>query len=124
MNDGQKKLLKETLVCGGILAVYYVFTQITGLRIPCLFYEITGLKCPGCGLTAMCIHLAHFRFDDALHANPLMFFLGPLLVISLGLKIFLAPEWLKNGNKFHDRAVWVLLGIAVCFWVVRNVIKV
>ena len=124
MNDGQKKLLKETLVCGGILAVYYVFTQITGLRIPCLFYEITGLKCPGCGLTAMCIHLAHFRFDDALQANPLMFFLGPLLVISLGLKIFLAPEWLKNGNKFHDRAVWVLLGIAVCFWVVRNVIKV
>ena len=124
MNDEQKKLLKETLVCGGILAVYYVFTQITGLRIPCLFYEITGLKCPGCGLTAMCIHLAHFRFVEALHANPLMFFLGPLLVISLGLKIFLAPEWLKNGNKFHDRAAWVLLGIAVCFWVVRNVIKV
>lgn len=34
---------------------YYIVTQLTPLRIPCLFQKITGLACPGCGIS-------HFAF--------------------------------------------------------------
>ena len=29
---------------------YYIVTQLTPLRIPCLFQKVTGLACPGCGI--------------------------------------------------------------------------
>lgn len=121
MNGAQKKLLKETLVCGGILAAYYFFVRLTGLSIPCVFYEVTGLKCPGCGLTAMCVHLAHFRFGEALRANPLMFFFAPVLMIMLALRITVDPKWLDGKSKPYKIAVWVLLGVVMVYWVMRNV---
>lgn len=121
MSGAQKKLLKETLVCMGILAAYYVFIRLTGLHIPCVFREITGLKCPGCGLTAMCMNLAHFRFGEAFRASPLMFCLAPLLAITLALKIFAAPKWLDSKSKPYKIGAWALLVIVAVYWVVRNI---
>lgn len=37
--------------------LYAVFIKITGISIPCLFREITGLKCPGCGITTFFMNL-------------------------------------------------------------------
>ena len=122
MGAAQKKLLGETVVCVLVLAAYYVFIKLTGLHIPCVFREITGLKCPGCGLTAMCVHLAHFRFGEAFRANPLMFCLAPLLGAALALKIFAAPKWLDNKSKPYKTAAWVLLVIVMAYWVVRNAV--
>ena len=121
MNAAQKRLLKETLVCGAILAAYYVFTQLTGLSLPCVFYEVTGLKCPGCGMTAMCVHAAHFRFGEAFRANPLMFCLAPMLCLMLLLKIFFDPKWLDIKSKTYKTAAWVVLGVVMIYWVMRNI---
>jgi hypothetical protein len=41
---------------------YYIITQLTPLRIPCLFQKITGLACPGCGISHFCIRLLHLDF--------------------------------------------------------------
>ena len=122
VKDSQKKLLKETLVCGGILGAYYVFIRLTGLSIPCFFQEITGMKCPGCGLTSMCMHFAKAEYSAAFHANPLMFFLGPLLAIVLVLKIAFDPKWLGSSCKPYKAATWAVLGITVVFWVTRNLL--
>ena len=121
MSGSQKKLLKETLVCAGILAAYYFFIRLTGLHIPCLFRKITGLKCPGCGLTAMCMHLSHFRFGAAFSSNPLMFVLTPLLLCALVIKIAADPKWLGGRSRGYNITVWVLLCVTVVFWVTRNV---
>ena len=121
MGEYQKKLLKETLVCGLILAAYYFFIKLTGLNIPCIFKKITGFKCPGCGLTAMCMYLARFRFRDAFFANPLMFCLSPLLLAVLVLKIAFDPKWLGSRCKGYNIATWVVLGITMAFWITRNI---
>lgn len=121
MGSGQKKLLKETLVCAGLLAAYYFFIRLTGLHIPCIFRKVTGLKCPGCGLTAMCMYLAKLRFADALRANPLMFFMTPLLLAALVIKIAADPKWLGGRSKAYNAVVWVLLGITVVFAITRNI---
>ena len=37
--------------------LYGIFVSYTGLAIPCLFRKVTGLLCPGCGVTGMCVAL-------------------------------------------------------------------
>ncbi len=38
--------------------------------VVCPFRLVTGLPCPGCGLTRSWVYLAHGRWGDAFAANP------------------------------------------------------
>ncbi|WGY02163.1 DUF2752 domain-containing protein [Nocardioides sp. QY071] len=50
----------------------------------CPFRRVTGLPCPGCGLTRSWTYLAHGWWQDSLHAHPF----GPLLaLVVLGLAV-------------------------------------
>ena len=53
-------------IAGGI---YYLLIQFTPLRIPCFFRTVTGLQCPGCGVTHMILALLHLDFPTAFHAS-------------------------------------------------------
>ena len=64
--------------------------KIAHLPSVCLFYNLTGLPCPGCGLTRSFVCLGHGRFWEALHWHPL----GPVIyllffVIWLRCSVFL-----------------------------------
>ena len=63
----------------------------------CLFYHLTGLPCPGCGLTRSFVFLGHGHFYDALHWHPL----GPAVFLLCALL------WLRCG-VFYQRGVTVL----------------
>ena len=41
-----------------------------------MFYHLTGLPCPSCGMTRSVISLTYLRFHEAVSLNPL----GPLFV--------------------------------------------
>ncbi|MBN1336410.1 MAG: DUF2752 domain-containing protein [Deltaproteobacteria bacterium] len=53
--------------------------RILGVRIPsfCLFYNLTGLHCPGCGLTRSFVFMGHGQVLDAFRIHPL----GPILYL-------------------------------------------
>ena len=36
---------------------YYIETQTLGFTLQCPFHQLTGLFCPGCGITTACIAL-------------------------------------------------------------------
>ena len=57
---------------------YYIVTQLTPLRIPCLFQKITGLACPGCGISHFCIRLLHLDLLGAARENLAIALLSPL----------------------------------------------
>ena len=57
---------------------YYIVTQLTPLRIPCLFQKITGLACPGCGISHFCIRLLHLDLLGAAKENLAITLLSPL----------------------------------------------
>ena len=48
---------------------YFLLTQLTPLRIPCIFQKITGFACPGCGMTHLCMQLLRLDFAGAAGEN-------------------------------------------------------
>jgi hypothetical protein len=53
--------------------------RVFGVTLPsfCLFRNLTGWRCPGCGLTRSFVFLGHGHPIDALRMHPL----GPLLYL-------------------------------------------
>jgi hypothetical protein len=73
--------------------------QIGHLPSFCPFYNLTGLPCPGCGLTRAFVCLGHGHWRESLHWHPL----GWLIY---GFFLFL---WLRNG-LYWQRGItlWLL----------------
>ena len=63
-----------------ILIGYYFFNKYTGIYVPCIIHEITGLKCPGCGITHLVFALFHLNIKEAFNSNPLVFIYMPFII--------------------------------------------
>ena len=113
-------------LCGtaAVLLGYYLFVRLTGLSIPCVFRLVTKLKCPGCGITHLFMHLFKLELREAFLSNPLVFVLLPFAGAYLAVKLLFMPDRLENDSRAYKTAVWVLLGIVVAFGIVRNIIGI
>ena len=86
----------KTTMWGRILA--YALLAVVGillLDVGCVFRRITGIPCPGCGMTRA--HLAALRLDfrAAFYYHPLWFLPVPLMLcqaVKLG-GVFRKPQW-------------------------------
>lgn len=116
----KKLLLAAGAIC--LAAGYYVFYKIAGLAFPCLWFEITGWYCPGCGATRMLEALIRGNFYQALRFNPLLFILLPF-----GTALFI--DWLLHDKTQRSTALvnripewfWIgLITIAITFGILRN----
>ena len=107
------------LLIGGI--VYGAVVSGLGFGIPCLFRTITGLKCPGCGVTHMALCLLKGDLSGAFHANPMVL---TLLPIGLILAVRLTCRYIKSGSKRlsrrENRMIIAMIVLLVAFGVVRN----
>jgi hypothetical protein len=91
----------------------------------CTFRSLTGIPCPGCGLTRVADRMAHFNLVGALHANPLgtvaaAGFAVAIVVSALHLALKLpVPELLLTHQEWR-RVRWgaVALFAANYLWVV------
>lgn len=107
-----------TAVCASLgVAVLRVFDANS--LWPCAFHAITGLHCPGCGLTRMLHALVHGDVARAWSMNPLAMIALPLLAVMLmqwWLAKPLLPAWV---NRYaHDGRVWI--AVLIAFGVLRN----
>lgn len=59
-----------SLVAG--LALYCILVYF--LKIPCPIYFVTGISCPGCGMTRSLFSLLQFDLDKAMYYHPLILF--------------------------------------------------
>jgi hypothetical protein len=100
---------------------YLLLTLFTDFRIPCLFHELTGLKCPGCGITRMILSLVRLDFASAFRYNPLLFITGPVI---LGYIVFYEITYILKGcrpSKKWDAMIYVVLILVVAYGILRNV---
>lgn len=102
--------------------VYGTFAKYTGLAIPCPIYTITGLKCPGCGVTRMCMALMQLDFDRAFSCHPVLF----LLLIPLGIVCMgYAVTYVKDGSiklkLWQNVILYISIVLLTGYGLVRNI---
>ena len=115
------RVLKKYLIVLGAGILYFVFTSVTKIGIPCPFYYLTGLQCPGCGVSRMMLALARLDFSHALQYNPFILLTSPILLFIIFYSDYL---YIKTGNgslgKWNFLMIAELAGLLI-FGVARNV---
>lgn len=105
----------------GLGLVYALWVRITGLAVPCVFHTVTGLLCPGCGVTKMCLALLRLDLSEAWEANTVLFLMLPVLA-ALGIRM--AVRYVRVGNtvgpKWEDAVIWVMVALLMIWGIVRN----
>jgi len=88
----------------------------------CLFHELTGWHCPGCGTLRASYLLLHGDISAALSMNILAVVFLPVYLISYCYKGFRFREWRKFDNLFVSSfAGWSVALIVSAFWILRNI---
>ena len=59
------------------IALFYLVMHLIGVGCPIHF--LTGVSCPGCGMTRAAFCLICLRFSDALYYHPLVFLMPAVL---------------------------------------------
>lgn len=115
------KLVVKICIVLAIGILYAVFVNLTGFGIPCIFHSITGLLCPGCGITRM--FLALFRLDFVAAAKHNLFVLC-LLPFAIALSICKTIEYVKKGSTditTIEKAFYIIVFIlCIVFTILRN----
>lgn len=98
---------KEHIKTFGILAAIGAVSILVGFitdRSICLFYNTTGIPCPGCGMTRSYLHLFKGRLAEAFHFHPLF-----------ALVVFLPFLITTDKKRYLYSAVFVLIAV----WIIR-----
>lgn len=116
---GTKALLLAAagLLCAVGVVIFFVFdpTQVTFFP-PCLFHQITGLDCPGCGAQRALHQLLHGNFIAALRLNA-------MFVVSLPFAAWFGLRWMLRPSMpvfRNSRWLWFYLAAWILFGVLRN----
>lgn len=121
MRGRGNKLIRQAGLILGIGLAYAIFAVRTGWYLPCPIHAITGLYCPGCGVTRMCVALLRLDLPGAWRANPILMLLAPVLV---GLLLKLGAAYVCTGRVWPTQGenilVWAVVGVLLVFGVLRN----
>ncbi|MCL2753641.1 MAG: DUF2752 domain-containing protein, partial [Defluviitaleaceae bacterium] len=55
-----------------VICVFVIAYYILPIYIPCTFYILTGVPCPGCGLRRAFLYLPQFQFFNAVASNIML----------------------------------------------------
>ena len=122
-------VLKRILILGiGTLVIlgslyFFLFLLPSNLQIPCVFYELTGLFCPGCGMSRALISLMRLDIRGAFSNNLLMLIILPCFIIYIPLFI---SNFIKTGKTlglekvFPKKMLYLFLIIVIVFGIMRN----
>lgn len=100
--------------------VYFVNPSTHRIYPACHFHQLTGLHCPGCGMTRSLYALLHGDFLVALRDNAL-FIVGIFFLTARGAWFMLNR---RRGNPntvfFPLHWLWPLLALILVFTILRN----
>ena len=118
--EQNKKIICIILLLGILLYGYYYLYQKWQIAIPCPFYKITHLYCPGCGITRMLFALFRLEIYQAFRYNPFVFCLlcgYGLFLIGKKIILQIKPYELRINIKIEN----VLLIITILYGIFRNI---
>ena len=119
-SDYIKRNLKYAIMVISVFLIYYILNKKFGFSIPCIFYKITGLYCPGCGITRLLFALVNLEFYESFKYNPWIFILIVLGLFYLICKLFIFLKF-KKIIKIPNYVYITLIIISIIFGIFRNI---
>lgn len=118
----KKRFTKQEWITLGVLFVLGVAACLVLLAVPpgsahakwlprCMFHQLTGLYCPGCGATRALSAMLHGDIKSSLHNNLLLF---PLLAL-------IAFMIIKPGISLKRPVAIAILAVVLLFTILRNI---
>ncbi|MBR4112843.1 MAG: DUF2752 domain-containing protein [Ruminiclostridium sp.] len=105
-----KKYLKLLIPLSLIALIYLVF-HIVGIGCPIKF--ITGVSCPGCGMSRACLWLLAGDIGNAFYFHPL-FWAVPLFPV-----LYILRETGKMPKKVYEICIIIICILFLLVWIVR-----
>ena len=108
----------------GLSLLYFLFPASTHDFYPkCIFHEMTGYYCPGCGSQRAASALLHGRPGQALGYNLLFVVSLPFILYSAFIFCWNAFSTKKLRQRFFQSPFFVktVLVIVVLFFILRNI---
>lgn len=112
--------MKLILILISFLIIYFILSELLDVGIPCLFYEITGYYCPGCGITRLLFSFLKLDFYQAFRYNPLIFILILITGIYWLVK-FILKKFMNISIEIPNYVYYILLVIVIIFGILRNI---
>ena len=126
-NPKNQKKIREHFVFSNMLRLflagilYCILMLVSDIRIPCIFYKITGVQCPGCGMSRAILALMHGKWKQAFYYNRLSITLLPVLLLYL---LYRSKKYIDDGRvNFHLWEIVFLLCsfiVTIGYGVTRN----
>jgi hypothetical protein len=107
------------VVIAAAVAVLFLVNPVDAWFLPaCQFHRLTGLHCPGCGMTRATHQLLHGHVLTALRMNA-VFTLAIPLVAGIGLwRLAARPEQRPAWKPIYT---WLIIGALIAFGILRNI---
>ena len=120
----KNRAIKSFIIIGVLIIIgilYGLFVMYTGIGIPCLFHLLTGLSCPGCGVSRMCISLMKFDFKAAYNYNKMLFVLLPLLLVFFAYELY---KYIRYDDtkltKVQSAILYIVIALLLFWGIIRN----
>lgn len=116
------EVIKNAAIILAVGIAYYIFYSLTGIGLKCPLFELTGLLCPGCGMSRMFVSIFTFDFSSAFYYNAALLILLPFFI---GVTISYYYGYIKYGNtkvtKSQGAILIVCIILLLIFGVLRNI---
>lgn len=121
MKNRTIKIIKYIFIVLIIGILYGIFVMKTGIGVPCIINLITGYKCPGCGVSRMCMALMRLDVDAAYNYNKVLFLLLPVLLAVFSYQLY---RYVRYDNtkltKVQSAILYIAVALLVIWGIVRN----
>lgn len=107
-----------------ILACIMVALGLKGIGVPCVFYKLTGLLCPGCGNTRAVLSVVKGDISAAFSYNALFI---PEILYLLWVYVYCSYNYIKGKGFAYNKTPcpfidYILLALFLLWGIIRNLI--
>ena len=119
------RINRVVLINIGLILLFFLYYKIYisfNIGIPCIFNLITGLKCPGCGVTRCLFSLVNLDINKAFQNNALVTILIiPFVIYYLYINYCYVLNKENRLSNIVNKMMPSLLIVVILYGIIRNI---